>query len=46
MEETPESQTEQGGDWLAGATIEFGGELGESTEIAIEGIQFGDENVA
>jgi hypothetical protein len=45
MEQTTESQPEQQSDWLAGATIEFGGEAGECTQIALEGIEFGTENV-
>jgi hypothetical protein len=48
MEDTAQSQSEQhSDDWLAGATIEFGGEVGECTQVALEGIEFGsDENVA
>ncbi|MFL6142207.1 MAG: hypothetical protein ACJ72N_10135 [Labedaea sp.] len=45
--------TEQGGhadehrgradDWLAGAMIEFGGEIEEQTEVALDGIEFGSD---
>jgi hypothetical protein len=42
MSETPESQSEQGGDWLEGATLEFAGEFGESLDMPLEGIEFDD----
>ena len=44
MSEIPESEStgSSADDWLAGATIEFGGEIGESTEIGLEGIEIDD----
>ena len=45
--ETGASETSSGDDWLAGATLEFGGEIEESAQVALEGVEFGnDENVA
>lgn len=30
-------------DWLAGAMIEFGGEIEEQVDCPLEGLEFGDE---
>ena len=31
-------------DWLAGAMIEFGGEIEEPTEVALDGVEFGTDD--
>jgi hypothetical protein len=50
MESTPGygsgngGDTADGGDWLAGAVIEFGGDIGpEHVEVRLEGLEFGAE---
>jgi hypothetical protein len=46
MEATPDSGngTAESGDWLAGAVIEFGGDIGpEHVEMQLEGLEFGVE---
>jgi hypothetical protein len=30
-------------DWLAGATVEFGGEFAEPVHVALEGVDFGSD---
>jgi hypothetical protein len=41
MEATAESGA--GDDWLAGAMIEFGGEITERVDVPLEGLEFGSE---
>jgi hypothetical protein len=31
-------------DWLAGAMIEFGGEIEEPAQVALDGIEFGSDD--
>jgi hypothetical protein len=31
-------------DWLAGAMVEFGGEISEHADVPLEGIEFGDDD--
>jgi hypothetical protein len=45
MEATAESGASD--DWLTGAMVEAGGECGpEHVEVALEGLEFGTDNVA
>jgi hypothetical protein len=46
MEATSESQADSG-DWLAGAVIEFGDDIGpEPVDVRLEGLEFGVEEEA
>jgi hypothetical protein len=46
MEATSESSADSG-DWLAGAVIEFGGDIGpEHVDVRLEGLEFGVEEEA
>lgn len=40
MEETSASDQS---DWLAGAMIEFGGEVEEQADVPLDGLEFGDD---
>lgn len=41
MEATAESGA--GDDWLAGAMVEFGGDIAERVDVPLEGLEFGTE---
>jgi hypothetical protein len=43
---TGAGETSPSADWLAGATLEFGGDVEEAAQVALEGVEFGDGNVA
>jgi hypothetical protein len=40
------SETAPADDWLAGAMIEFGGEIEEQADCSLEGVEFGDDQPA
>lgn len=41
----PTAEQEPVADWLAGATVEFGGEFAEPVNMPLEGVEFGPEPV-